>query len=434
MRCTLRTLGRLAAPGIAAICTLVTSYGLALGASDGAPHEGQNEDSAPTPKPKDRKPGEKPGAAGASGYVAKASLDTSTYLDTDHVGVFSPSVALGVEKPTAGWNVHGSYLVDVVSAASVDIVSTASQRWREVRHAGSLSGGYESGDFGVNAFTSVSREPDYLSLTGGLGFTQSFDQKNVVLQANYTYGHDTAGRSGTPYDVFSRSIDNHFLNFGLSFVVDRATVMVLMADAVVERGDTSKPYRYVPMFAASVGPLVPRGASIEDVNRVRLPERPLEQLPTARDRYALTWRYLHRYEASTIRLDERVYADTWGQRASSTDLRYLVDLSRRVMMGPHLRLHAQSAVDFWQRAYVVQRGPAIDGWRIPKLRTGDRELGPLLTTTVGGSMLLAIGAAARPSEWRLGFVLDGGWTHYLDDLYTTQRFAVYGSMTLETEL
>lgn len=442
MSASARLFGRFLAPGAVALCTLLSSHGRASAAVDDAdaeaPDEGQNEDTAPKPKRKAPKPEGKPKdkapSGRPSGYISKVGLDTSSYFDTDHVGVFSPSISLGVEKPTAGWNVHASYLVDVVSAASVDIVSTASQRWREVRHAASLSGGYESGDTAFSLFGSFSREPDYLSLTGGVGFTQYFDQKNVVLQANYTYGHDTAGRGDTPFDVFSHKIDTHFANAGLSFVVDRATVMVVMADAVIERGDTSKPYRYVPMFAESVATLVPRGASIDDVNRVRLPERPLEQLPLARDRYALTWRYLHRYEASTIRFDERIYADTWGQRASSTDLRYLADVSRRVMIGPHLRFHAQGAVNFWKRAYSVVRGPGVDGWYLPKLRTGDRELGSLVTATVGGSMQIAIGADEHPTSWMLGVTADGGWTNYFDTLYIAQRFAGYGGLSLEAEL
>ena len=40
-----------------------------------------------------------------------------------------------VESPTAGWNVGGSYLVDVVTAASPDIVSEASPPVRDIRQA-----------------------------------------------------------------------------------------------------------------------------------------------------------------------------------------------------------------------------------------------------------------------------------------------------------
>src|SRR5688572_1506917 len=67
------------------------------------------------------------------------SLETkeefSGYADTDAVSVVTPAIEATLKNPLAGWSATGSYLVDVVSAASVDIVSTASTHWTEVRHA-----------------------------------------------------------------------------------------------------------------------------------------------------------------------------------------------------------------------------------------------------------------------------------------------------------
>src|SRR5207302_9129024 len=124
---------------------------------------------------------------------------------------------------------------------------------------------------------------------------------------------------------------------GLTLVVDRTTIATVLADAVFESGDTSKPYRYIPMFAP--GTDVPRGASIDSVMAARLPERTLEQLPLSRNRYALTLRMAHRFRASTLRLEERLYHDTWGIDATSTDARFLFDVARRVQLGPHVRVH-----------------------------------------------------------------------------------------------
>ena len=47
-----------------------------------------------------------------------------------------PMIAASIENVTTGASIRGRYLVDVVSAASVDIVSTASRRWQETRQAG----------------------------------------------------------------------------------------------------------------------------------------------------------------------------------------------------------------------------------------------------------------------------------------------------------
>ena len=350
------------------------------------------------------------------------------YADSDHVFVLTPSIAGNVGNPTAGWSMDGSYLVDVVSAASVDIVSTASRHWTEVRQAGTLGGTYKPGTFGASVDGAVSSEPDYLSLSGGGAITQDFADKNVTLLLGFHHGHDVAGRTGTPFSIFSRSIDTESFKAGLTLVLGKRTIASIVGDVMVENGDSSKPYRYIPLFAP--GTVVPVGAPVDLVTRLRVSARPLEQLPLSRDRFALSFRLAHRFGArATLRADERLYGDTWALLASSTDLRYLVDLSRRVELGPHLRFHAQSAVSFWERAYTY--GP---GFRYPALRTGDRELGPLLGVTAGGSFRWAIGPAAHRSAWVLDLELNVIETHYLDDLYVTDRLSTVSSLAIEAEL
>src|ERR1019366_1523927 len=152
-------------------------------------------------------------------------------------------------------------------------------------------------------------------------------------------------------------------------------------------------------------------------------------LPLSRQRYGLTMRLAHRFSHATLRLDERLYVDSWTMKATTTDARYLVDLGPRVETGPHARLHAQTAVDFWQRAYTF--GP---GFEVPALRTGDREVGPLVNVTGGWTGRFGIGSDATPTSWVLGFDLNVTSTQYLDDLYVTARTSVLGGVTLETDL
>jgi hypothetical protein len=116
-------------------------------------------------------------------------------------------------------------------------------------------------------------------------------------------------------------------------------------------------------------------------------------------------------------------------KATTTDARYLMDLGARIETGPHARIHAQTAVDFWQRAYTS--GP---GFLVPALRTGDRELGPLVNLTGGWTLHVGIGSVANPASWVLEFDVNATSTQYLDDLYVTQRTSVLGGMTLETDL
>jgi hypothetical protein len=366
-------------------------------------------------------------AARATNLNVHASTDVAGYADSDHVYIFTPGITGTVSNPTSGWDVSGSYLVDVVSAASADIVSTASRRWEEVRQVGSLSGNYKPGTFGGGAHAYVSSEPDYLAVSGGGNLTQDFAQKNATWLLGYDYGHDVSGRTGTPWSVFSHPIDRHSFKAGLTLVLDRATIASFVADASAENGDTSKPYRFIPLFSA--GANLPNGASAALVSATRIGEKPLEQLPTSRFRSAISAQLAHRFRASTLRADERLYVDSWGLKATSSDARFLFDVGRRVTFGPHLRLHAQTSVDFWQRAYTLGAGGAI-----PQLRAGDRELGPLYTVTGGAMVRVGVGPREEPSSWVIGLDVNGAETHYLDDLYLTDRLSLVSSFVVETDL
>jgi hypothetical protein len=362
-----------------------------------------------------------------SGYVSRASSEVSGYGDTDHVFVVTPTIAGKVARPAAGWSLDARYLVDVVSAASVDIVSTASRRWEEIRHVGSIGGEYKPGAWGVAAHANVSSEPDYLSLSAGTQITHDFHDKNAAWLLGFDHARDVAGRTGTPFSIFSHAVDREAFKAGLTLVLDRATVASIVGDVVIESGDPSKPYRYIPMFAPGVD--VPRGASIDLVTSLRTSARPLEQLPLTRDRFALSAGGAHRFTSSTLRVDERLYIDSWDLKATSTDARLLFDVSRRVMLGPHVRFHAQTPVSFWQRAYVL--GPGVE---VPALRAGDRELGPLLGFTGGGSMRLSLGPEDERDAAILGFDLNATSTQYFDDLYVTHRLSMLAGISLEVAL
>jgi hypothetical protein len=362
----------------------------------------------------------------SSNITGRASAEVGGYVDSTATSVLTPSIAATVENPTAGWGVSGRYLVDVVSAASPDIVSTASPRWSEVRNAGNLGFRYKPGTFGVAASASTSYTPDYLSLAGGVQLTQELDEKNLTLLAGYGFGHDVIGRARTPFSVFSRTLDYHSISLGMSRVVNPSTVIGVYADTIIERGDQSKPYRYIPVFAPDVAATIPRGAAAGLVAATRMNARPLEQLPLERERLGLTVRLAYRGNSTTLRLEERGYADTWGQRASTTDVRYFIDLSRRFTVWPHGRFNIQSAVAFWQRAYS---STGVND--LPALRTGDRELGALFTVGGGGGMRIALGKDGALEDIALTTTFDGFYTSFADALYVTERFSALVTTGLE---
>jgi tetratricopeptide (TPR) repeat protein len=369
--------------------------------------------------------------------VVRVAGDLSGYSDTNAVAVYTPAINASLVSPTAGWNVGGNFLVDAVSAASPDIVSSASPPFEEFRYAYGLTGGYKPGLFGAQGTVSSSSSPDYVSYTGAVRLTADLNDKLITPTLGYSYSYDRIGRGPNNYlndfNPLKGYIHTHEIEAGITFVLSPTSILLIGGTMSMERGDGSQPYRYVPMFDPDfVAPFVPKGATVDLVNRTRLPVKPLEQLPTERDRFALGARYNRRMQNATLRIEQRFYYDTWGMKATSTDGRYMVDLSRHLRVWPHLRIHGQTDTNFYNLAYsaILDPGGQIV---VPLYRTGDRELSPLITVTSGGGVRLGLGEPEGEVKYGITLVGDVMHTQYLKSLYVTSRTAVYGSIGFDVE-
>ena len=81
--------------------------------------------------------------------VVRIAGDLSGYSDTNSVFVYTPALNASITSPTGGWNVGGNFAIDAVSAASPDLVSSASPPFSEYRYAGGVTGGYKPGLYGA---------------------------------------------------------------------------------------------------------------------------------------------------------------------------------------------------------------------------------------------------------------------------------------------
>ena len=360
------------------------------------------------------------------GLTVSGALEIASYNDTDHVDVFTPSLAVNAVQPTDGWNVGGT--------VAVDVVTTASRRFDDRRFAASVGGGYKIGPVTPSVTGSFSIETDYISRSGGALVSMDVADKMATPYLGYSFGYDTIGRRGTDYDVFSQELFRHTISAGSSVIFSPNTVGVVAATVQIEEGDQSKPYRHVAMFSPGLADDMPRGASPELVARARLDAVPLERLPLSRQRYALTFRLAHRFEDATIRGSQRVYYDSWGQWGSTTDARFFYDIYApdgegdavypQLTLGPHARFNIQGATSFWKRTYVAQ--PLLQGFQLPEFRTADRELGPLFGVTVGAGL-----RAALTDMLALSVQAEGIYIQFLDHLYIFEKYGLFTASTLE---
>lgn len=359
------------------------------------------------------------------------TTEMSGYHDTDRVDVVTPAFAVSAESPTGGWGVNASFLVDMVTAASADIIATASPRWREVRYVPSIGGHKKFGDTDVRLKANLSREPDYLAISFGGGASIDLRQKTITPALSYEFSHDISGRAGTQFAIYSREINRHGIDASVTFILDKATFFAASFTSVLESGDTSKPYRYLPMFAPDIAERVQPGLTIDAVNKNRLAIRTLEQLPTDRQRWAIAGLLAHRFSSSTIRAEERLYVDSWGLKASTTESQFLVDVNDRLRLWPAARFHIQGGASFWKLAYAAVPSKKDESFSVPAVRTGDRELGPLYGLTLGGGARYAFG---EKRSWAISLNADVVYTRFLDHLFLLDRLGLFGATTLEVDL
>lgn len=356
-------------------------------------------------------------------------IEISGYTDTTAVNVFTPAINAAVVSPTGGWNVGGSYLLDVVSAASPDLVATASQPFHERRHAGSLGGGYKFGNVSVQAHGNVSSEPDYLSRTLGAAASTELNEKLITPRLGYNFTWDTIGYRDTAFANFNRPLVTHQIEAGVTFVVSPTTLLVTGLSFQAERGENAKLYRFVPMFPESIAGNVEAGSAASLVNDVRLNVRPREMVPDSRDRIAIGARMNRRYPFGTLRVEQRFYSDNWGIKASTTDGRLMHDLSDRLRVWPHGRLHVQTGASFYELAYAAKTEP-LD---IPQYRIADREASPMLGLTIGGGARLALTSEKASTQYALVGSMDLLYNRYFASLYILSRTALWGTVGFEAD-
>lgn len=364
------------------------------------------------------------GEARAEDLSYKFQTEVTGYKDSDAVNVITPGVRADITGVTTGWGVGASLLVDVVTAASADIVATASPKWTDVRYVPEADAHFKIDNVTLSLGGSGSIESDFWGGGGSVGLSADLAEKTITPSFSYGFGYNLGGRRGTPLSVYSLESTSHSFGAAITFVVNKATIFVPSFNAVLEVGDQEKPYRFLPTF--SPGTDIAAGASREEVDKARTGVRLSENTPDFRQRYAAAGLIAHRFGSATVRVEERLYLDSWWLMATSTDTTIPIDVGSSFRIWPHLRFHAQNGVSFWERAYAIEQN--AQGAVIPKLRAGDRELGPLLAGTAGMGM--------RIGSPNVGLTLsaDAVYTRFLDHLYIQNRIAGFAAMVFDVEV
>jgi hypothetical protein len=286
-------------------------------------------------------------------FVAK----TQIYTDSDHTTVVSPLAALSRDAWKGG-TLSASYVADVVSSASIDVVSNATARMNDFRSeitAGlvqklrntTLSGSYV-----------YSVENDYQSHNADIGFAQDMFEKNSTLSIGATFSANDVYRTGD--QLFHRKLTVAGVAASWTQVLNRATIAQLSYTFSYGNGYWASPYRFVRIETPDL-------SAIE----FKVPETE----PNERYRHAAVVA-LNRHvgQDSAIQGDYRFYADNWGILSHTIQLRYFITW-KDVTLRLRERFYYQSGASFYKEHYTVDT--------LQPFVTADRELSTFWSNVAG---------------------------------------------------
>ena len=354
--------------------------------------------------------------ASAQSRPWRLSIDALGYTDTDRVQAVAPSIAVRRSLDTDGSRLGARVALDVVSAASVDVVSHATRGFTEPRTEGVLDAAGAFGDHLLSLSYRFSWEPDYLSNGLTAGWRARLGTPDSVLDITYGLTWDVVGRVGTPWSAFSENLFSHSATAALTQNLGAETVLRVIYSLNAQDGFLEKAYRYVPLFLDGFDP---SGVDASNVDAQRLAQRPPERVPDRRVGHALGARLVQYLEPidGSLRIDYQIYIDDWLVNSHVIEAMVRATVTPGLRLGVYARGYFQNSAFFWQRAYVLPASGELPEWR-----SLDRELSSHQSVTGG-----------LRGEWQVddvsGYVDAAAmYTHWDEFLFLRERLALIGQV------
>lgn len=270
------------------------------------------------------------------------------------VEIDGPSILIR-KKVGASLSFVGNYYVDMVSSASIDVVTTASP-YSEERKQWSLGMDYLRGNTTISTNYTSSVESDFDATTYSIAISQDMFGDMTTLTLSYALGDDVVGKVGEP--TFERDNTRQHYGIGLTQILTRNLIATLNVETITDEGFLNNPYRSVRF----VDPVSAIGYSYEP-----------ELYPSTRTTNAIGIgaRYHLPYRAA-IHGEYRFFTDTWGIDSHTVSIGYVHPWGDWTFKAKY-RWHDQTGAHFYRD--IFSRSEATN------FRGRDKELSPLTSNT-----------------------------------------------------
>jgi hypothetical protein len=279
------------------------------------------------------------------------------YYDGGGVTIDGPSLLVR-KKFAEKYAVSASYYMDMVSSASIDVITTASP-YSEERTQYGVGFEYLRGKVTYAASFSNSTENDYTADTASFSIAQDMFGDLTTVALLFSIGKDDVTRRGDP--VFADEIDRRIYGVDVSQVATKNLVLGFSFETIAEEGFLNNPYRQVRY----VDPDAALGYSYE-----------FERYPRTRtgNAFALRARWYLPYRAA-LQGDYRFYNDTWDIRSHTAEVSYTHPLDERLTFDVHYRYYMQDAAEFYSDLFPREN--------FQNFLARDKELASLTSHTLG---------------------------------------------------
>ncbi|HET9693993.1 MAG TPA: DUF3570 domain-containing protein [Steroidobacteraceae bacterium] len=223
-----------------------------------------------------------------------------------------------------------NYYMDMVSSASIDVVTTASP-YRETRTQGSLGVDVLQGKTQYSVAFTSSDENDYTASTASFDLSQDVFGDLTTVSFGFSQGWDTVGKRGD--DTFEEDVDRRNYRLGLTQILTPSLMAGMNYEVITDEGFLNNPYRSVRYLDESSG----NGYSYQP-----------EQYPHTRtsNAVALNARYFLPSRAA-VHGEYRWYTDTWGIDANTASVGYTRPWDKQWLLEVGYRWYDQSHADFY---------------------------------------------------------------------------------------
>jgi hypothetical protein len=279
------------------------------------------------------------------------------YYDGGGVTIDGPSLLVR-KKFAEKYAVNASYYVDMVSSASIDVITTASA-YKEERTQYGVGFEYLRGKVTYTASFSNSSENDYDADTASLAISQDMFGDLTTVSLYFTRGWDDVSRRGDA--TFADKVDRRIYGIDVSQIATKNLILGLSFETITEEGFLNNPYRQVRF----VDPDAALGYSYE-----------AERYPRTRtgNALALRGRWYLPYRAA-IEGDYRFYTDTWGIRGQTAEVSYIHPLDDEWTFDVHYRFYTQNSADFYSDLFPREN--------FQNFLARDKELASMASNTLG---------------------------------------------------